>query len=253
MTKKNRRMLRRTIGVVSAALFLAACNVDPETTETFDDEEAVEMAAASLSPSSGGQTSTLDDPAGSPPATGSFTATVTRDFANLDSTRDYSLSISNPNDATYEIDGSISGSADRPRIDSTYESTIDLTVEGWDNSGLIIVNGTSSRQEQIDYDGIARSATRNTDANQSFVWNNVEFDENDVDGNVSTEAVPVGGTIVVEADYRSERANGVRSSTVEWSGTITFAFFADGTATASVNGESYSINLAAVNDADLVE
>lgn len=54
------------------------------------------MAAASLSSSSGGQTSTLDDPSGSPPATGSFTATVTRDFPNLDSTRIYSLSIANP-------------------------------------------------------------------------------------------------------------------------------------------------------------
>jgi hypothetical protein len=81
----------------------------------------------------------------------------------------------------------------------------------------------------------------------------VEFEETDLDGDDNTEAVPIGGIIVVEADYRSERANGVRSSTVEWSGTITFTFAADGTATASVNGETYSINLTARNGADLVE
>ncbi len=114
---------------------LAGCDLNGGSTETFSDEEVIEMMAADLA-SEGGEMSTLNDISNSPPETGTFSSTSQ---ATSELTwqwhRTYNLTITQGSTANeYTIDGTVTGRADRPRIDSSFTSETDLTVTEWDGT-----------------------------------------------------------------------------------------------------------------------
>jgi hypothetical protein len=70
----------------------------------------------------------------------------------------------------------------------------------------------------------------------------------------SLEPTAQGGTLRAQGSFVhvADRVLGTRR--IEWSGTVVFVFAPDGTATAHVEGSnaSYTVNLGAENDDDLV-
>jgi hypothetical protein len=233
------------LGILGLAT-LAGCDLNGDSTETFSEEEVIEMAAADLA-SEGGEMATLDDISSSPPTTGTFALTTSRDGTYVDWERSYSLSIAEvPIDSDdYTIDGSVTGWADRPRIDSTFSSNTALTAAGWNGADTFTVNGTVSRSGTIDYESLVRDATRATQSEVTYTYENVVFND---DSNPPTAQ---GGTLRAQGSFVhvADRVLGTRR--IEWSGTVVFVFAPDGTAMASVEGSnaSYTVNLY-LGDAD---
>jgi hypothetical protein len=184
------------LGILGLAT-LVGCDLN-NSTETFSEEEVVEMMAADLA-SEGGEMSTLDDISNSPPETGSFSHTETRDETYVDWVRTYDLTIAEvPIDSDdYTIDGTITGSADRPRIDSEFSSNTDLTATGWNGTGTFTVNGTVSRNGTIDYESLFRDATRATQSDVTYTYQNVVFTDN-------SDPTAVGGTLRAEGSFIHE-------------------------------------------------
>jgi len=224
---------------------LVGCDLN-SSTETYSEEEVVEMMAADLA-SEGGEMSTLDDISNSPPETGSFSHTETRDGTYVDWVRTYSLEITSSTAGEYTIDGTVTGSADRPRIDSEFSSNTDLTATGWNGTGTFTVNGTVSRNGTIDYESLFRDATRATQSDVTYTYQNVVFTDN-------SDPTAVGGTLRAEGSFIHEANRVFGKRLVEWSGTVVFEFD-DGTVTAHVEDSSsfYTVNLGNVDDDDLVE
>jgi hypothetical protein len=235
--------------VVLGLAILAGCDLNGDSTETFSDEEVIEMMAADLA-SEGGETATLNDISNSPPVTGAFTLTVSRDGTYVDWERHYNLTIANPTPGEYTIDGTVTGSADRPRIDSSFESATDLTVTEWDENGTLTVNGTVRRTGTINYESLVREATRATDADVIYTYQNVVFQ----DDSEPADSPATGGTLRAEGSFVHEADRVLGTRRIEWSGTVVFEFSSDGTTTAHVEGSSasYTVNLGAENDDDLV-
>lgn len=251
---RKRILLRLPVilGVIGLAA-LAGCDLNGDSTETFSEEEVIEMMAADLA-SEGGEMATLDDISNSPPAVGSLTIDTGRDGTYVDWARSYSLSIAEvPVDSDdYTINGTITGTANRPRIDSTFTSNTALTATGWDaDGGTFTVNGTVSRSGTIDYESLFRDATRATQSDVTYTYQAVEFTDDSV---AESNPIAVGGTLIAEGSFvhEADRARGTRR--IEWSGTVVFVFAADGTATAHVedSSASYTVNLGDVDDDDLV-
>jgi hypothetical protein len=238
------------LGILGLAT-LFGCDLN-NSTETFSEEEVIEMAAADLA-SEGGEMSTLDDISHSPPPTGSFNETTRAlDGTYVDWERTYDLEITNPSAGEYTIDGTITGWADRPRIDSEFSSNTDLIATGWDGTGTFIVNGTVSRNGTIDYESLFREATRATQSDVTYTYENVVFTD---DTDPESAPTAVGGTLIAEGSfvYEAEQILGTRR--IEWNGTVVFEFAPDGTATAHVedSSSSYTVNLETVDDDDLVD
>lgn len=205
------------------------------------------MMAADLA-SEGGEMSTLDDISNSPPTPGPFSKSVTWDGTYVDWERTYDLEIANPFPGEYTIDGTITGSSDRPRIDSEFSSNTDLTATGWDEIGTFTVNGTVSRNGTIDYESLFRDATRATQSDVTYTYQDVVFTD-------ESDPTAVGGTLRAEGSFIHEADRGWGTRRVEWSGTVVFEFALDGTVTAHVedSSSSYTVNLGDVDDDDLVE
>jgi hypothetical protein len=234
------------LGILGLAT-LVGCDLN-NSTETFSEEEVVEMMAADLA-SEGGEMSTLDDISNSPPETGSFSHTETRDETYVDWVRTYSLEITSSTAGEYTIDGTVTGSADRPRIDSTFTSNTDLTATGWNGTGTFTVNGTVSRNGTIDYESLFRDATGDTQSNVTYTYQDVVFNDK------SSAPTAIGGTLIAEGSFIHEANRVFGKRLVEWSGTVVFEFASDGTVTAHVedSSSSYTVNLGDVDDDDLVE
>lgn len=237
--------------IVLGLVTLAGCDLNGDSTETFSDEEVIEMMAADLA-SEGGETATLNDISNSPPAIGSFTNPVTWNGTYVSGERHYDLTIAgDPATGEYTIDGEVTGQANRPRIDSSFTSDTDLTVTDWDGTGTITVNGTVHRTGTIDYESLVRDATRATQANVTYTYHDVVF-QDDAD---PADAPATGGTLRAEGSFVHEADRALGTRRIEWSGTVVFEFSSDGTTTAHVEGSSasYTINLGAENDDDLVD
>jgi hypothetical protein len=229
---------------------LVGCDLN-NSTETFSEEEVVEMMAADLA-SEGGEMSTLDDISNSPPTPGPFSKPVTWDGTYVDWERTYSLTIAEvPSDSDdYTIDGTVTGSADRPRIDSTFTSVTDLTATDWDaDDETFTVNGTVSRNGTIEYESLFRDATGDTQSNVTYTYQDVVFNDK------SSAPTAIGGTLIAEGSFIHEANRVFGKRLVEWSGTVVFEFASDGTVTAHVedSSSSYTVNLGDVDDDDLVE
>ncbi|MXI85453.1 hypothetical protein [Sphaerochaeta halotolerans] len=237
------------LGILGLAT-LVGCDLN-NSTETFSEEEVVEMMAADLA-SEGGEMSTLDDISDSPPETESFNETTRAlDGTYVDWERTYSLTIAEvPSDSDdYTIEGTVTGSADRPRIDSEFTSVTDLTATDWVVDGATFtVNGTVSRNGTIEYESLFREATRATQSNVTYTYQDVVFNDE------SSAPTAIGGTLIAEGSFihEADRVQGTRQ--IEWSGTVVFEFD-EGTVTAHVedSSSSYTVNLGAGNDDDLVE
>ena len=237
------------LGVLGLAA-LAGCDLDGNSTETFSEEEVIEMAAADLA-SEGGEMSTLDDISNSPPTVGTFTGNTSRDGTYVDWDRSYNLTIANPSAGEYTIDGTVTGTADRPRIDSSFSSNTALTATGWDGTGTFTVNGTVHRESDITYNSIVRDATRTTQGDVTYTYQGVEFTDDSV---AESNPIAVGGTLIAQGSFvhESDRVLGTRQ--IEWSGTVVFEFAPDGTVTAHIedSSASYTVNLGDVDDDELV-
>jgi hypothetical protein len=233
------------LGILGLAT-LAGCDLNGDSTETFSEEEVIEMAAADLA-SEGGEMATLNDISDSPPTPGTVTKIVSWDGTYVDASRSYSLSITNPSAGEYTINGTVTGTADRPRIDSSFSSNTALTAAGWDGADTFTVNGTVSRSGTIEYESLVRDATRSTQSAVTYTYDNVVFND---DVNAPTAQ---GGTLIAEGSFVHEADRALGTRKIEWSGTVVFEF-ADGTVTAHVedSSASYTVNLGAENDDDLV-
>jgi hypothetical protein len=136
------------------------------------------------------------------------------------------------------VTGSASGTSERPRGSGSFQSEIDLNVTDINedtNDWTATINGTVDRDksgtvtrvrtgEQVDYSGTSK-----------VQWTDVV-----VDGSAARDnEFPESGTMEVEADYTVTGDNGTRS----WSGTVTITFNGSDTATARVNGSTYTIDL----------
>ena len=246
---RKRILLRLPVilGVIGLAA-LAGCDLNGDSTETFSEEEVIEMMAADLS-SEGGEMATLDDISNSPPTPGTFIHTTSAlDTTYVDWARSYSLEIAGDVSAGYyTINGTVTGTADRPRIDSSFTSVTALTATGWDGAGTFTVSGTVSRSGTIDYDSLFRDATRSTQRDVTYTYQDVVFNDD------SNAPVAQGGTLIAEGSFvhEADRARGTRR--IEWSGTVVFEF-ADGTVTAHVedSSASYTVNLGNVSTDELV-
>jgi hypothetical protein len=104
------------LGILGLAT-LVGCDLNGNS--TFSEEEVIEMMAADLA-SEGGEMSTLDDISSSPPTLVEVSKTVDWDGTYVDAHRTYDLTIASPSAGDYTINGTVTGSADRPRIDSTF-------------------------------------------------------------------------------------------------------------------------------------
>ena len=245
---RKRVLLRLPVilGVIGLAA-LAGCDLNGDSTEVFSEEEVIEMMAADLS-SEGGEMSTLDDISNSPPTVGEFSLTKSRDGTYVDWARSYNLTIANPFAGDYTINGTVTGTADRPRIDSSFSSNTALTATGWDGADTFTVNGTVSRSGTIDYDSLVRDATRSTQGDVSYTYQNVVFNDD------SNPPAAQGGTLRAQGSFvhESDRVLGTRR--IEWSGTVVFEFAPDGTVTAHIedSSASYTVNLGDVDDDELV-
>jgi hypothetical protein len=246
MYRKQILRLPVILGILGLAT-LVGCDLN-NSTETFSEEEVIEMAAADLA-SEGGEMATLDDISDSPPTTGTVNRTVTIDGTYVDWERTYDLTIASPSTGEYTIDGTVTGTANRPRIDSTFTSVTDLTATGWDGADTFTVNGTVSRNGTIDYESLFRDATRATQSDVTYTYENVVFNDD------SLEPTAQGGTLRAEGSFIHEANRVFGKRRVEWSGTVVFEFAPDGTATAHVEGSSssYTVNLGDVSDDDLVD
>jgi len=235
------------LGVLGLAA-LAGCDLDGNSTETFSEEEVIEMAAADLA-SEGGEMSTLDDISDSPPTVGTFTGNTSRDGTYVDWDRSYNLAIAEvPVDSDdYTINGTITGTANRPRIDSTFTSNTALTATDWDGTGTFTVNGTVHRESDITYNSIVRDATRTTQGDVTYTYQGVVFNDD------SNPPAAQGGTLRAQGSFVHEADRALGTRRIEWSGTVVFEF-ADGTVTAHVedSSASYTVNLGDVDDDDLV-
>ena len=232
------------LGILGLAT-LVGCDLNGNS--TFSEEEVIEMMAADLA-SEGGEMSTLDDISNSPPTTGSFSGSVTREGTYVDWKRTYNLTITNPSPGGYTIIGDVEGWADRPRIDSTFSSNTDLTATGWDGTGTFTVNGTVSRNGTIDYESLFRDATRATQSDVTYTYQDVVFNDD------SSDPTAIGGTLRAEGSFIHESDRGWGTRRIEWSGTVVFEFASDGTVTAHVedSSSSYTVNLGDVDDDELV-
>jgi uncharacterized GH25 family protein len=124
----------------------------------------------------------------------------------------------------------------------------DLTATDWDaDDETFTVNGTVSRNGTIDYESLFRDATRATQSDVTYTYQNVVFTDN-------SDPTAVGGTLRAEGSFIHEANRVFGKRLVEWSGTVVFEF-AEGTVTAHVedSSSSYTVNLGAGNDDDLVE
>jgi hypothetical protein len=228
---------------------LAGCDLNGDSTETFSDEEVIEMMAADLA-SEGGELSTLNDISNSPPTPGTFTYDATWNGTYVSWERTYNLTIANPTTGVYTIDGTVTGSADRPRIDSSFTSDTDLTVTEWDGTGTLTVNGTVHRTGTIDYESLFREATRATEAEVTYTYQDVVF-QDDTD---PADSPATGGTMVAEGSFVHEADRVLGTRRIEWSGTVVFEFHSNEITTAHVEDSStyYTVNLGTENDDDLV-
>jgi hypothetical protein len=242
-----RKQILFRLSVILGILGLAAlvgCDPNGDSTDTFSEEEVIEMAAADLA-SEGGEMATLDDVSDSPPTVGTRTINTGREGNYVSWDRSYNLTIDSPSAGEYTIDGTVTGTADRPRIDSTFNSNTDLTATGWDGSGTFTVNGTVHRTGTIDYESLFRDATRSTESKVTYTYQDVVFNDD-----VNPPAAQ-GGTLRAEGSFVHEADRVLGTRKTEWSGTVVFEFAADGTATAHVedSSASYAVNLY-LGDAD---
>ncbi|MGB4406429.1 MAG: hypothetical protein WBI82_06185 [Sphaerochaeta sp.] len=236
------------LGILGLAT-LVGCDLN-SSTETYSEEEVIEMMAADLA-SEGGEMSTLDDISNSPPTTGSFSGSLDYgDGTYVDAHRTYNLTITSPSSGDYTIEGTITGSADRPRIDSTFSSNTALTATDWYEDGTTFtVNGTVSRNGTIDYESLFRDATRATQSDVTYTYQNVVFNDE------SLAPTAIGGTLIAEGSFVYEADQILGTRRIEWSGTVVFEFASDGTVTAHVedSSSSYTVNLGTENDDELVD
>jgi len=244
MYRKQFFRLSVILGILMLAT-LVGCDLNGNSTETFSEEEVIEMMAADLA-SEGGEMSTLDDISNSPPATGSFDRTLSWDGTYVKAQRTYDLTITGDAD-DYTIDGTVTGWADRPRIDSSFNSNTALTATDWDGNGTFTVNGTVSRKGTIDYESLFRDATRDTQSDVTYTYQDVEFTD-------TSDPTVIGGIIIAEGSFVHEADRVLGTRRIEWSGTVVFEFAPEGTVTAHVedSSASYTVNLGDVDDDDLV-
>ncbi len=112
------------------------------------------------------------------------------------------------------------------------------------------MNGTVHRTGTIDYVSLVRDATRATQADVTYTYQDVVF-QDDED---PADTPATGGTMVAEGSFIHEADRALGTRLIDWNGTVVFEFSSDGTTTAHVEGSSasYTVNLGAESDDDLV-
>jgi len=113
------------------------------------------------------------------------------------------------------------------------------------------VNGTVHRESDITYNSIVRNATRTTQGDVTYTYQDVVFNDDLVP---ESDPAAQGGTLRAQGSFVHEADRALGTRRIEWSGTVVFEFAPDGTVTAHVedSSASYTVNLGDVEDDDLV-
>lgn len=229
------------------------------------DEDAVDLVASEVAPTTGGSAAT---PYEALTSTGLLSirgegfqtqqtrdgrATVTYDNGRVRGVREYDYRLTYEDSNGVEtsaghatqigVEGTVSGDSERVHGTGSFDSTVALTLTDiTDGDNIATVNGVVVRTGSGSF---RRPATGSDGTYTSDVT--VRYRDLVADGSGARDnEFPESGTMEVEADYTLTGDNGERS----WSGTVTITFDGSDTATARVNGTSYSIDL---DDGTVVE
>lgn len=236
----------KTVAVLSLMFAFAACN-DDDSSPAISSEEAAEMAAASLAESSLGVTASIDESIivtdealnestnGKTAACGyteSYSTSATNPDASLITysyALDYSYSLScggGETPVSMSADVSYSGEFDAPRLASTNTGEGGLTISALDKElTSYVVNGTYSRT------GSFTSKIRNKYSSTSTVdiaLDDIAVDKTSKSITEGTASVSITGTVPSKGSF-------------SFSASVTFN--GDDTATVTIKGDKYLVDL----------
>ncbi len=265
MYRISARASLRLGAMITAALVLGSCAM---TTEQIPDEEIAELVGSSLSSSTNGDLAVLGtisesgvvmasvaDPRSTSVtvertvtrAAGDLALNLTVTFYNGGFTASDEVGTAAEADR-FTVEGTVTGSGERTRYDSSINSTIDWEIvdsDGvlFDGQGTYTINGTSTQESSVEFTSFNATRSRSFTGNLSRSWNDVQViitTENDV-----ATAEPSGRSIAVSGSYTRSGDGTFRSGSGSWSGDATVEFGTDGTATVTVDGQrSYTVDLA---------
>ena len=255
----------RMISALAAVAVLGSCAM---MEEPIADEEVAELVGSSVSGSTNGELAVLGSisesdvvtPSVSDPRSRSVSVeqTVTRAAGDLVLNLEVTFynggfaaadEVSSSAEADrFSVEGSVTGSGERTRYDTSIDSTIDWQIvdsDGvlFDGQGTYTINGSSTQQSSVEFTSFNANRARTFEGDLSRTWSDVQAaitTENDV-----ATADPIGGTISVSGSYTRSGSGTFRSASGSWNGEATVDFDSDGTATVTVDGQrSYEVDLA---------